>query len=329
MGGGCAGHNPMCGLQAPPAAPRLQPGRLGVMVRDKLLYFYLGPRQRAQVTAREPKILTRIVEVVTAAGWQVVLLPEEARHAAASMDGYQMVLNQAVEGPFCLSLRKCYMEPFWRIETVNDRWAWQAARLPFDPGQVRAPYVRAFFDRWRGNLFGGAPITREGFVFVPLQGKLRRNRSFQSMSPLAMLETVLERETRPVLATLHPGESYADEEIAALRGLERRYPGFALSSDRSVDLLRRCDAVVTQNSSLALTGYFARKPAVLFAEADFHHIAGSVPQVGVDRALAQMAREAAYAEYVYWFFKMQAITAWSDDVHAQIAARLRTHGWPV
>jgi len=298
-------------------------------LREKVLYFYLGPNQRAQVAAREPKILTRIVEVVEAAGWQVVLLPEEARHAAPQVDGYHLVLNQVVPGPFCLSLRKCYMEPFWRIEAVNDRWAWETAGLTFDPAAVRAPYVRAFFDRWRGNLFGSDPITRDGFVFVPLQGKLHRHRQFQSMSPLAMLDILLAFEARPVTATLHPAEAYDAEDLGALHELAAQHPQFTLSSLPSIDLLRRCDAVVTQNSSMALTGYFAQKPATLFAAADFHHIAGSVPRDGLETALSRHRRDVPYAAYVYWFFKMHAITAWSDDVHAQVAARLRQHGWPV
>lgn len=298
-------------------------------MREKVLYFYLGPRQRAQVTAREPKIQTRIVEVVEAAGWNVVLLPEEARHAAPQIDGYHLVLNQAVPGPGCLSLRKCYMEPFWRIEAVNDRWAWEIGGRSFDAARVRVPYVGAFFDRWRGNLFGPAPITAEGFVFVPLQGKLRRHRHFQSMSPVAMLETLLGRDNRPVVATLHPAETHDPDDMAALQTLALQHPQFRLSSEPSIDLLRRCDAVVTQNSSVALTGFFARKPAILFAEADFHHIAGSVPRDGVDLAFAHTGEGVPYAPYLYWFFKMNAITAWSEDVHAQVARRLREHGWSV
>lgn len=298
-------------------------------MRDKLLYFYLGSGHRAQVTAREPKILTRIVEVVEAAGWEVVLLPEEARHAAPQINGHHLVLNRAVPGPDGLSLRKCYMEPFWRIEAINDRWAWEIGGRSFDAGKVRAPYVGAFFDRWRGNLFGKAPISREGFVLVPLQGKLRRHRHFQSMSPVEMLETLLARESRPVVATLHPAEIYDAEDMAALEALSLRFGQFSLSTEPSIDLLRRCDGVVTQNSSMALTGFFARKPALLFAEADFHHIAGSVPRDGLDLAFAHTGEGVPYAPYLYWFFKMNAITAWADDVHTQIASRLRQHGWPV
>ena len=299
------------------------------------MYFYLGPRQRAQVAAREPKILTRIVEVVEAAGWQVVLLPEEGRHAAPSMDGYHMVLNHPVprpvpgQVPVFLSVRPCYFEPFWRIDKVNDRWAWDPTGLEFDARDVRAPYVQQFYARWRGTLVGDGPISRQGFVFVPLQDQVLRHRQFQSMSPMAMLDTLLAMDTRPVVATLHPNVNYPPDELAALQSLAAQNPRFTLSSQPSIDLLRQCDLLVTQHSSMALTGYFAAKPAVLFAMADFHHIAGSVPRDGVAEAFAGRPANVSYAAYLYWFFKMHAITVWSDDVHTQVAARLRQLGWPV
>jgi len=298
-------------------------------LRERVLYFYLGPRQRALIAAGEGKILTRVVEVARAADWNVVLLPEEARHAAPQVDGYHLVLNREVHGPFCLSLRKCYMEPFWRIEATNDRWEWETARLPFSAAAVKAPNVAAFEERWRGKLFGDGTIGAEGFLFAPLQGKLLRQRHFQSMSPIEMLEATLAADARPVIATLHPAETYDADERAAVHALSEREARFTLSSAPSIDLLRRCDGVVTQNSSMALTGYFARKPAVLFARADFHHIAGSVPRDGLQPAFRHLSREVPFAAYLFWFFKMNAITSWADDVHLRIAARLRSHGWPL
>lgn len=300
-------------------------------MRDKVLYFYLGPRQRAQVLAREPKIQTRIVEVVEAAGWTVVLLPEEARHAVPSMDGYHLVSNQEVPGPFCLSLRKCYIEPFWRIEAFNDRWNWEIGRLPFDPAAGRVDHLAWFYNHWQKKLFDTAAIARDRFVFMPLQGKLTRHRSFQSMSPVAMIEATLSAVPGlPVRATLHPREDYTPEEIAAVLALATANPRFTLSDQPSIRLLARCDLVVTQNSSMALTGYFAGKPAVLFAQADFHHIAGSVPRQGIAAAFAAARGPAPpFAEFLFWFFKRNAITAWADDVHIQIRDRLQSHGWPV
>lgn len=300
-------------------------------MREKVLYFYLGPRQRAQVVAREPKILTRVVEVVEASGWRVVLLPEEARHAGPSMDGYHLVLNQEVPGPFCLSLRKCYMDPFWRIETVNDRWNWEVGHLTFDPELGRVPHLGWFCNHWQKKLFDTAAIARDGFIFVPLQGKLTRHRSFQTMSPVEMIKATLSADpVRPVRATLHPGEVYTPDEIAELHAIAGSNPRFTLTDQPSIKLLARCDLVVTQNSSMALKGYFAEKPAILFAKADFHHIAGSVPRQGKTAAfMTAHSRPPPFAEYLFWFFKRNAITAWADDVHHQIRDRLIHHDWPL
>jgi len=301
------------------------------LVREKVLYFYLGPRQRALVAARDGKILTRVVDAVESAGWKVVLLPEEGRHAAPTMDGYHLVLNREVEGPFCLSLRKCYMEPFWRIEATNDRWAWEVGQLDFDPVQGEVPHLAWFNNHWQRNLFGDLALARDGHVFVPLQGKLSRHRGFQSMSPVDMINATLAAvQRRSVLATLHPGEDYSLKEIEALAQISTENPRFKLSDRPSIALLARCDLVVTQNSSMALKGFFAGKPAVLFAQADFHHIAGSVPRQGVEAAFQTAIHSPQpYAEYLFWFFKRNAITSWDDDAQDRIRARLASHGWPV
>ena len=88
--------------------------------------------------------------------------------------------------------------------------------------------------------------------------------------------------------------------------------------------------VVTQNSGVALTGYFAGKPAVLFGKIDFHHIAGSVPREGIDRAFARVRGPApAFDKYLYWFFALNAIPFWDTDAKDRIVARLRRFGWPI
>nr|MBP6737453.1 hypothetical protein [Paracoccaceae bacterium] len=67
-----------------------------------------------------------------------------------------------------------------------------------------------------------------------------------------------------------------------------------------------------------------------FARIDFHHIAGSVPDLGVDAAFAcALGPAPAFARYLFWYFKQNAITAWADDVQERIAENLRRHGWPI
>lgn len=293
------------------------------MERNRVLHFYLNEPQRREIAAGVAGILTRLVGAVQAAGWAVELQPLER---AVGGDGYHLVFNQAVDVPFCLCLRRVYLNPFWRIEASNDRWDWDVARLRYDPARVSA-HAQGFQNRWRDIVFKGLEITQGGYVFMPLQGKLATRRHFQAMSPLAMIAATLEADPRRrVIATLHPNEIYSKAELAALHDFG---PRFELSEIPSKTLLAGCDYVVAQNSGLAAIGWFADKPAVLFGRIDFHHKAGSVAELGVAGAFAEAPRLAPYAGYLHWFFKQQAITYWDANADDRIRARFREHGWPM
>lgn len=279
--------------------------------------FYLDGSRRSRAEAGDG-IFGAVVRVVQAAGWDVRYAGQAAEIAG---EGYHLVYNRATEGPFCFSLRRCYLEKYYRIEETNDRWDWDVAGLPFPgkPGQ-------AWFQRyWAERLFRGLTIAQGGYIFMPLQGKLLQRRHFQAASPIEMIRATLAADPkRRIVATLHPREVYSEAEIEALRGIER----FDLVTG-SLAWLAGCDYVVTQNSSLALTGFFAGKPAVLFGRIDFHHIAASVRRLGVAGAFEAVKQPQPYADYLHWFFKKQALCEVGDDRDVRIAARLRAHGWPL
>ena len=95
-------------------------------------------------------------------------------------------------------------------------------------------------------------------------------------------------------------------------------------------LLRDCDYVATQNSSVALSGYFNRKRALLFGQIDFHHIAANVPALGVDDAFEALnSLDPDFDRYVYWFLVQTTISARAQDVSDKILAAVRSHGWEV
>ena len=82
-----------------------------------------------------------------------------------------------------------------------------------------APKAANFYRFWRQRLFDDETldIRRDGFVYVPLQSQLLRKRSFQTCSPIEMIEAVLKHDTtRQVMVTLHPEETYSAEEQNAL-----------------------------------------------------------------------------------------------------------------
>lgn len=289
------------------------------MAPKRILNFHLPARKRSQIAAGAG-IYALIARAVTDAGWQVNLRDEADDPGG---EGHHLIYNRAVTEPHCLCLRRCYMDPFWRIEATNDRWNWDVAAKTFPGGKAEA----WFASRWRPRVFGATEICAGEHIFMPLQGKLTEHRHFQSQSPLEMIATTLAADpARKIIATLHPRETYSPQDLDLLHGFGHR---FTLSNRPSIEILASCAYVVTQNSAMALSGFFAHKPAILFARIDFHHIAGSVPHMGAQQAFGSVQDLKPYAAYLHWFFKENAISAIDDNAVPRIQARLRDHGWPI
>jgi hypothetical protein len=301
---------------------------MGNSTMAKTLHIYLHSPLRDNAKAGRVNIFNRIASALP--GWKIVYHPDtDAEHLRATQRDHNLFHMAEPQGPNTLCLRRAYHYPFWRIETTNQRWNFDVARAHFDSAAISPVDANQFFSRWRTKVWGEGPTRRDGFVFVPLQGRLLEHRSFQSMSPLAMLETVLTRfPAMSVRASLHPRETYSPADLLALSALADRFGQFELTTRTAQDLIGCCDLIATQNSSVALTGYFAAKPAILFAGIDFHHIAGSVPRDGVDLAFARPFGPAPdHAAYLWWFFKAHAINGGAPEAESQIRARLVRHGW--
>lgn len=231
-----------------------------------------------------------------------------------------------------LIFRRVYHYPFWQIEKTNKRWNWEVAKAQFDPG-LHAPDAARFYEFWQQRLFGDAPkhTSADGFIYVPLQGLLTQHRSFQSCSPIEMIELCLEHDQRrKIIATLHPKERYSTGEIAKLDELQSKHTRLAIGTGDMVSHLQHCDYIVTQNSSAAFAGHFFGKPALLFGSIDFHHIAERVNMENLAVSFANVARlRPAYEKYIWWFWQQQSINAGRDTARDKIAARLRRFGWPI
>lgn len=232
-----------------------------------------------------------------------------------------------------LIFRRVYYYPFWQIDQTSERWAWDTAKAHFDPVQVPAEEARKFAGFWRKRLFGQAALEtrQDGYVYVPLQGKIRAHRSFQSCSPIEMLQhTLAWCGARRVVATLHPKEEYSTVELAALDKLKNRYSQLTIATGEMAHHLQHCDYVVTQNSSAAFAGYFFGKAALLFAGIDFHHIAVRADMNDLAGSFAAVADARPDVDlYLWWFLQSQSINAGKSDAQDKIAARLRRFGWPI
>ena len=300
------------------------------MTHDATFRFYLEEPLRTSAANGEHNFINLVVKVMKRAGFDPTFHRLPASDVPA--DGYS--LSHMVNPPNDRGLvfRRVYHYPFWQIEAVAQRWQWDVARATFDP-ECASKDAPRFYRYWQNRLFGDAPqkARRDGFVYVPLQGQLGRERLFQACSPLEMIEHCLENDPkRNIVATLHPKESYTRKELADLDALERKHPRLTVDTGNMAQYLRTCDYVVTQNSGAGFSGYFFGKPALLFGQIDFHHIAERVDMDALDKSFAKVATLApAYDKYIWWFWQDQSINAGREDAEDKIASRLRRFGWPV
>lgn len=294
------------------------------------VHFYLEEPLRSSAARGEHNFINLMTDVLERAGLSPVFEALPLKGAPTEGRSLSHMVNPPNDRG--LVFRRVYHYPFWQIDAVAQRWQWDVARATFDPAKASSDAPR-FYRFWQKRLFGAATedTRRDGFVYVPLQGHLRRQRLFQACSPLDMIGHCLEHEpNRKIIATLHPKESYSRQDLNALDNLERNHTRLTIDTGNMERYLHACDYVVTQNSGVAFSGYFFGKPALLFGQIDFHHIAARADMAALGESFARAAElMPAYDKYIWWFWQDQSINAGRDDATEKIAARLRRFGWPV
>lgn len=296
--------------------------------------FYLDDSLRISAEAGTHNFIGKVDAVLRAAGLVVEYRANSsaARLSSVLRPGYALFHMDQPNHARALTMRRVYHYPFWQIEPTTERWDWHVAQAGFDPDSIDPAEARKFHGFWRRRLFPDAPApTRDGFIYVPLQGKLTDHRSFQAASPVEMIKATLRHEPeRLVITTFHPKEAYSDAERQAVYDLAAEHPRLSIKTGGMDRLLPACDYIVTQNSAVAFNGIFFEKPAILFARSDFHHIATNVADMGVAQAFAEVERMVPdFAAYLWWFWQRMAINAGRPEAEDQIRASLRRAAWPV
>lgn len=297
---------------------------------DPTVRMYLEPPLRKSAEAGEHNFINLILEVLKNAQFRVEFC--DTSDIGVHTDRYSLSHMKEPPNTRGLVLRRAYYYPFWQIEQTNERWHWDVAKATFDPSLITTDAAR-FYRFWQKRLFGDATSQTgtDGFIYVPLQGRLTKHRSFQSCSPLEMIEYCLAHDpSRQVIATLHPKEQYSDGELAKLEALEKQHIRLTVSIGDMVQYLQRCDYVVTQNSSAAFAGYFFGKPALLFGKVDFHHIAERADMGNLSQGFENAPKLCpAYDKYIWWFWQQNSINAGREDARTKIAERFKRFGWPI
>lgn len=305
------------------------------MAEPKILRFYLDAGLRQSAESGDHNFIGKVANVAQAAGYRVEYKANSVaeRLKSAHRRGYALF---HMDDPFhdrALTFRRVYQYPFWAIERSAKRWEWRVAQSVFSADNVPREEAVRFFGYWRNRLFRatGTTPSRDGYVYVPLQGKLQQCRSFQACTPLEMVQSVLAHDPkRQVVAVLHPKEKYTPSEIAELDALKNKNPKLTVETGDMERWLPGCDYVVTQNSSAGFFGLFFEKPCVLFGQIDFHHIALNAGALGAQNAIEQAPDITPdYAGYVHWFWQQMSINAGRPDAEDQIRAGLTRGGCPM
>jgi hypothetical protein len=303
------------------------------MKKPSVMHFYLEPGLKESAEAGTHNFLGKIADLGRAAGMELRYSgnrPEERARSKPSAEWAVMHMDPSPHAR-AVTLRRAYYYPFWSIEQTDQRAEFDVALSDFNAGDLPKKDAEKFVARWRRKWFEGWTAETQGHVYVPLQGRLLEQRSFQSCTPIEMVRSVLRFDPdRPVITTLHPKENYRDDELAALGALQAKHPRLSVQTGGIEKLLPGCDYVVTQNSAAGFAGYFWAKPLVLFGRVDFHHIAAKTWETDANTAIRTASSLSPdYDAYLYWFLQRMAINAGRPEADARIAARLRSFGWPV
>ncbi|MFT4715420.1 MAG: hypothetical protein ACI932_000598 [Paracoccaceae bacterium] len=306
----------------------------GAVADKQRLGIYLDDGLRQDVASGKHNFFGILTTAFQTKGFAVDLHPnpEEERLESESRDGYSLF---HLETPFhdrALDVRLAYMYPFWRIEKAQWREDYRISQKHFDPTSIDEAAARQFSRFWRKKLLFdmGETPKRGRCILVALQGRLLDKRHGQSMSPIEMIrETLAQDRFRSVVLKLHPNETYTKKELTALDEFED-HPRVEFGNRDIRNLIEECDYIVTQNSSVAFKGLLQNTPAILFGEADFHHIFENVNRDGVERAFRNvLAKRMPYAKYFYWFLQLNTVNAGRSDAAEKILINCKELGWAI
>lgn len=298
------------------------------MTSERSVRIHLGPQILEAARAGRHNFLNRLTAVLQESGFETEFRENNyaERIATGALPGWSMFEMEPPEGPRSLVFRLAYVAPFWQIDRTDRRWDWSVAQVSFDPDPRHREEAERFAAYWRRRLYGSAPetVVRDGVIFVPLQARLLEKRPFQTMSPIMMLDWLLDRfPGRRIVATLHPKLDVTEEERAALAALTARHGKLAVDRRSAPEMLARCDFVATQNSAVAFEALFFRKRALLFAGIDFHHPFASIWRDGGEKAVADLeGRQPDFDGYLHWYLQRQSLNAGRDDFRVKTMKRL-------
>ncbi len=243
---------------------------------QKKLIFHAAPKMRTHIENGLHGFANMLAQIFASEGYnmRVAGLGRVDTWRAKHDRNYHIFDLEGAVGPRALNMRPSVFQPFWTLERPGSRYQGRMAQKLFDPATVGGGLVTPFFkEMQRLYLSPGLPdVGARDYVLVPLQGQLSKRRYWQYATVWDMVGTIcIHDPTRKIILKPHPKEVYSPEDQAVIARL-LLLPNVELLELPIGTLIANCAYIVTQNSTAAFEGILHRKPSVLFAKSDFHHI---------------------------------------------------------
>ncbi|SEV90891.1 hypothetical protein SAMN04488515_0177 [Cognatiyoonia koreensis] len=296
--------------------------------------FYLRPRTIRQLTdGTGHRFYSRAMTAFESIGLQVNLIDDsnDIRKESLFAPCFALFDHKVPIHDLSLDVRRTAIGPFYRMEKSPIRAKYRLVDRPFCPADIPAQKAQSFFRIWQKLIVKPKTTEASGVVLVALQGQLLARRSQQAVSPVDMIRATMAHEKdRQIWLKLHPKESYSVDELAAIAQFasDPRVTVFDGDLDTA---LHACDYIVTQNSSVVLRGLFYQRPAIVFADCEFHHPFKSVRR-GVPVAAAfdtVMTDQPDFAAFAYWYLQLNCINTSREWVEEMILTQCREFGWDI
>ncbi|HIP23171.1 MAG TPA: hypothetical protein EYG79_06210 [Rhodobacteraceae bacterium] len=300
---------------------------------QKHLIFHAAPEMRSHIEDGLHGFANMISQIFTTRGYGLrVAGIGRADLWRAKLDNNLHIFDMAgAQGRRALNMRPSVLQPFWAVERPNSRYQGRMAHKVFDPSTVGGGLVTPFFEEMQKLYLNpqGPDIALRDYVLVPLQGQLGKQRPWQYASARGMVETIRAQDpTRKIVLKPHPKETYSAADNVVIAQL-KQLPNVQLLELPIEALIANCAYIVTQNSTAVFEGILQRKPSILFAKSDFHHIFPTVKSAAeAPEAFARVeAKNMLFMKYLYWYLRMNAADIRQANAPAKTLEMLAEAGW--
>jgi hypothetical protein len=222
--------------------------------------------------------------------------------------------DRSLNAPNVLNAGAAYFWRFWQLDPQGVKAFSSTGAAHYDPEQMPRRRAQSFFDNMHKRYVQSRkskyaqPETQQQFpdnaISVFFQGDYPVTSGATSTADIEMLRAVQAGAgDRPIIVKPHPlASNFSD--IAETLALAETDSRITVTDANIHDILSASCVTVSINSTVALEGFLHLKPAILFGQSDFHHLAGRVhaPKEFETVLARELDRDEGYEQFLAWYF---------------------------